>query len=81
MTSYKALLTLNFDTGLKDGKTLSVTTSGEHDFTVSQKVRNTRYADGVISESDKYNAIKVASQEAFDEYIAVLAVRGLKNGN
>ena len=81
VSSYKALLTLNFDTGLKDGKTLSVTTSGEHDFTVSQKVRNNRYADGVISESDKYNAIKVASQEAFDEYIAVLAVRGLKNGN
>ena len=81
VTSYKAILTLNFDTKLKGGKMLSVTTSGEHDFTVSQKVRDTRLADGVISESEKYNAIKEASQEAFDEYIAVLAVKGLKNGN
>ena len=81
VTSYKAILTLNFDTKLKGGKTLSVTTSGEHDFTVSQKIKDTRFADGVISEGDKYNAIKEASQEAFDEYIAVLAVKGLKNGD
>ena len=33
VTSYKAILALNFDTRLKN-ETLSVTTSGEHDFTV-----------------------------------------------
>nr|WP_314748160.1 penicillin-binding protein [uncultured Campylobacter sp.] len=80
VTSYKAILALNFDTRLKN-ETLSVTTSGEHDFTVSQKIRDTRFADGVISESDRYNAVKQASQEAFDEYIATLAVKGLKRGD
>ncbi|MDO5045078.1 LPS assembly lipoprotein LptE [Campylobacter sp.] len=76
---YKAVLNLEFDTKFKDNKRYKIATSGEHDFTISKKIKDIRYADSVISETDKYNAIKIASQEAFDEYIATLAVKGFKN--
>lgn len=78
---YKAVLNLEFDTKFKNGKSYKIITSGEHDFSISRKIKDVRYADSVISETDKYNAIRAASQEAFDEYIATLAVKGFKDVN
>ncbi|WP_169973689.1 MULTISPECIES: LPS assembly lipoprotein LptE [unclassified Campylobacter] len=76
---YKAILKMEFDTKFENGKIYKSVTTGEYDFTISQKIKDIRYADSVISETDRYNAIKEASKEAFDEYLAALAVKGFKN--
>ncbi|QCD52300.1 LPS assembly lipoprotein LptE [Campylobacter sp. RM16192] len=76
---YKAVLKMEFDTKLENGKSHKSITTGEYDFTISKKIKDIRYADSVISETDRYNAIKEASKEAFEEYLAVLAVKGFKN--
>ncbi|EJP74354.1 MULTISPECIES: LPS assembly lipoprotein LptE [Campylobacter] len=81
ITSYKAILNLNYKTKFKDGRVVDIPASGEYDFSVARRQKSTRYADSVISDTDKYEAIKEASKEAFDEYIANLAVKGYKNGS
>ncbi|WP_169784031.1 LPS assembly lipoprotein LptE [Campylobacter curvus] len=81
ITSYKISLNLNYKTKFKDGRVVDIPASGEYDFSVSPTQKSTRYADSVISDTDKYEAIKEASKEAFDEYIANLAVKGYKNGS
>ena len=81
ITSYKALLTLNYKTKFKDGRVIDIPATGEYDFSVARRQKSVRYADSVISDTQKYEAIKEASKEAFDEYIANLAVKGYKNGS
>lgn len=76
---YKAILKLQFDTNFQNQKNYNAVTTGEYDFSISQRIKDTRYADSVISETDKFNAIKEAAKEAFDEYLASLAVKGFKN--
>lgn len=78
ITAYKVVLSLGFKTTLKDGSIVEKNTSGEHDFSVSRKIKNTRFADSVISDTERFEAIKEASKEAFDEYISYLAIIGLK---
>ncbi|WP_149701800.1 LPS assembly lipoprotein LptE [Campylobacter concisus] len=81
ITSYKALLILNYKTKFKDGRVIDIPATGEYDFSVARRQKSVRYADSVISDTQKYEAIKEASKEAFDEYIANLAVKGYKNGS
>ena len=81
ITSYKAFLQLNYRTKFKDGSVVDVPASGEYDFSVARRQKDVRFADSVISDTQKYEAIKEASKEAFDEYIANLAVKGYKNGS
>ena len=81
ITSYKASLQLNYKTKFKDGSVVDVPASGEYDFSVARRQKDVRFADSVISDTQKYEAIKEASKEAFDEYIANLAVKGYKNGS
>ena len=81
ITSYKASLQLNYRTKFKDGSVVDVPASGEYDFSVARRQKDVRFADSVISDTQKYEAIKEASKEAFDEYIANLAVKGYKNGS
>lgn len=78
ITAYKVTLSLSFKTVLKDGTIIEKNTSGEHDFSVSRKLKDTRFADSVISDTERFEAIKEASKEAFDEYISYLAIIGLK---
>lgn len=78
ITAYKVTLSLSFKTTLKNGAIVEKNTSGEHDFSVSRKIKNTRFADSVISDTERFEAIKEASKEAFDEYISYLAIIGLK---
>jgi hypothetical protein len=47
--------------------------SGEYDFTIEP--------NSVISDTRRFEAIKNASYEALDEYIAALAIRGLHEHN
>ncbi|ASM36631.1 LPS assembly lipoprotein LptE [Campylobacter sputorum] len=81
VTTYKANLTLNYKTYFKDGSVSNITTSGEYDFKISGKIKNTRFTDSIISDTERYNAIKNSSSESFDEYISKLAIRAYNNVN
>ena len=71
-------MTINFTTILKNGELFSVNTSGDHDFRVARLVKKTRDTSSIISDKDRYNAIENASAQAFDEFIARLAIKGVK---
>ena len=77
-SSYKIVLVLEFDTKFKNKGSQKIITSGDYDFAVSQKVKNARYTDSILSDTQRFNAIKEASKEAFDEYVAIIAMRGYK---
>lgn len=81
VTTYKADLTLNYKTYLKDGGVYEITTKGEYDFKISKRLKNVRFTDSVISDTQRYNAIKYSSDESFDEYISILAIKAYKNAN
>ena len=81
ITSYKAHLSLNYKTKFKDGSVVDIPATGEYDFSVARRQKDVRFADSVLSDTQKYEAIKEASKEAFDEYIASLAVKGYRNGS
>lgn len=78
VTSYRANLSLNFKTKLKDGRVVNLVGSGDHDFRVTKLVKNVRDTSSVISDHDRYAAIQNASSQAFDEFIAALAVESMK---
>ncbi|QKF64994.1 LPS assembly lipoprotein LptE [Campylobacter corcagiensis] len=78
ITSYRANLNLNFKTELKDGRILNISSSGDHDFRVTRLVKSSRDTSSVISDQERYDAIQNASTQAFDEFIAALAVQGYK---
>lgn len=78
ITSYRANLSLNFRTELKDGRVLNIPGSGDHDFRVTRLVKSSRDTSSVISDQERYEAIQNASTQAFDEFIAALAVQGYK---
>lgn len=78
ITSYRADLSLNFKTELKDGRVLNISGSGDHDFRVTRLVKSSRDTSSVISDQERYEAILNASTQAFDEFIAALAVEGYK---
>ena len=77
-SSYKIVLVLEFDTKFNNKGSQKIITSGDYDFAVSQKVKNARYTDSILSDTQRFNAIKEASKEAFDEYVAIIAMRGYK---
>ncbi|MDO4875174.1 MAG: LPS assembly lipoprotein LptE [Campylobacter sp.] len=81
ITSYKAHLSLNYKTKFKDGTVVDILATGEYDFSVARRQKDVRFADSILSDTQKYEAIKEASKEAFDEYIASLAVKGYRNGS
>jgi len=81
ITSYKAHLSLNYKTKFKDGSVVDIPATGEYDFSVARRQKDVRFADSILSDTQKYEAIKEASKEAFDEYIASLAVKGYRNGS
>ncbi|MCR4942278.1 MAG: penicillin-binding protein [Campylobacter sp.] len=79
VSSYKAVLRLNFKTKFKDGKVIDIPCTGEYDFSVSRRIKDTRYADSILSDTERFEAIREASKEAFDEYISILAIKGYKH--
>ncbi len=70
--AYKTRIVLAFEAKFKSGLTEKITTSGDYDFAISP--------NSVISDTARFEAIRNASSEAFDEFIAAISVRGLKNG-
>ncbi|MCX2682406.1 LPS assembly lipoprotein LptE [Campylobacter sp. MIT 21-1685] len=71
VVAYKARLNLEFNVVFKDGSNENFTTSGSYKFDITP--------NSVISDTARYNAIRRASSEAFDEFISVIAIKGHKN--
>ncbi|CZE47580.1 LPS assembly lipoprotein LptE [Campylobacter geochelonis] len=78
ITSYRANLTINFQTKLKDGSVVNLSGSGDHDFRVTRLVKSSRDTSSVISDKDRYDAIQNASTQAFDEFVAALSVKAMQ---
>lgn len=69
VVNYKAVLRLEFKIRHKNKKEESFFTQGSYHFDMSPNT--------IISDTARFNAIKNASAKAFDEFIALLAIRGL----
>ncbi|MBZ7939284.1 hypothetical protein H2277_05740 [Campylobacter sp. W0014] len=70
VVSYKARLNLEFYVIFKDGASEHFSTSGSYNFDISP--------NSIISDSARYDAIRSASSEAFDEFISAIAIKGNK---
>ncbi|AJC86486.1 LPS assembly lipoprotein LptE [Campylobacter sp. RM16704] len=68
--NYKAELYLEFIMRYKDGKEELVNTKGSYNFDINP--------NSVISDQARFEAIKNASSEAFDEFVSIIAIRGYK---
>ena len=71
--AYKATVYLNIRYQKGEGKAQSIRTSGEYDFSIE--------SNSVISDSKRFEAIRYASNDALDEFISKIAIKGLYNGN
>lgn len=71
--AYKATVTLAIDYEKKGSSPQKFTTMGEYDFSI--------VANSVISDSSRYDAIRFASNDALDEFISKIAIKGQRNGN
>ncbi|MDR0467362.1 MAG: LPS assembly lipoprotein LptE [Campylobacteraceae bacterium] len=70
--SYRTVVTLKTNYEIRESKTKgSLTTKGEYDFPI--------VANSVISDAKRFEAIKFASESAIDEFLAVVAIKGLQN--
>lgn len=70
--AYKTRIALLFDATFKNGQREKIRTSGDYDFAISPNT--------VISDTARFEAIRAASSEAFDEFISIIAIKGHKNG-
>lgn len=73
VTAYKAFVRIKFKTIYKNGEQSEFICDGDYNFKIE--------SNSVISDTKRFEAIKFASQDALDEYIARTAMRGLQNGN
>lgn len=79
-TAYKVNLVVDYKVIFKDKSVRNISTVGDYDFSVSNLIQGTKYTDSVISDTDRYNAIKNAAEQSFDEFISKLAVYGVRDG-
>ena len=54
-------------------KVEKLTATGEYDFSIT--------ANSVISDTNRFEAIRYASSDALDEFVSKIAIKGLRNGN
>lgn len=76
VTSYKAKVSLSVKYITKDGKNESFSTSGEYDFPIAENADGT--TNSVISDSKRFEAIKLASLDALNEFVSKIAIKGMK---
>lgn len=69
--SYRTVVVLRMEYTLVSGEKGLINSKGEYDFPI--------IADSVISDSKRFEAIKFASEDAVDEFIAIIAIKGLQN--
>jgi hypothetical protein len=76
VTSYKANVKLDIKYITKDGNSESFATSGEYDFPIAENSDGT--TNSVISDSKRFEAIKLASLDALNEFVSRIALKGMK---
>ncbi|KFL33948.1 MULTISPECIES: LPS assembly lipoprotein LptE [unclassified Sulfurospirillum] len=54
-------------------KVEKLTATGEYDFSIT--------ANSVISDTNRFEAIRYAANDALDEFVSKIAIKGLRNGN
>ena len=68
--SYKTRVSLSIKYTTKSGETNNFATSGEFDFPIT--------ANSVISDANRFDAIKSASLDALDEFTSKISILGMK---
>ena len=76
VTSYKTKVALSIRYLAKDGSSRSFSTSGEYDFPIAENLDGT--TNSVISDSKRFEAIKLASLDALNEFISNIAITSMK---
>lgn len=71
--AYKAVVVLGIEYENSDKKVEKLTASGEYDFSIE--------SNSVISDTNRFDAIKFAANDALDEFVSKIAIKGLYNGN
>ena len=71
--AYKTTVVLAMQYENADKKIEKLTATGEYDFSIE--------ANSVISDTNRFEAIRYASNDALDEFVSKLAIKGLRNGN
>ncbi len=75
VTAYKATVSLSIKYITKDGRSESFSTTGEYDFPIAENDDGT--TNSVISDSNRFNAIKFASLDALNEFVSKIATKGM----
>ncbi|AHJ13509.1 LPS assembly lipoprotein LptE [Sulfurospirillum multivorans] len=65
------VLAMNYENAAK--KVEKLTATGEYDFSIE--------ANSVISDTNRFEAIRYAASDALDEFVSKIAIKGLRNGN
>ncbi len=76
VTAYKAKVSLDIRYVTKDGQSESFSTVGEYDFPISENEDGT--TNSVISDNNRFEAIKLASLDALNEFVSKIAIKGMK---
>lgn len=71
--AYKAIVLLAIDYEDENKKVQKLTASGEYDFSIE--------SNSVMSDNNRFDAIRYASNDALDEFVSKIAIKGLRNGN
>lgn len=71
--AYKATVVLAIQYEDANKKVQKLTASGEYDFSIE--------ANSVVSDNNRFDAIRYASNDALDEFVSKIAIKGLRNGN
>ncbi|ASQ30445.1 putative lipooligosaccharide transport system, OM component (LptE family) [Campylobacter avium LMG 24591] len=71
VVGYRAKLFLEIKLVLQNGLQEFITTSGDYDFDI--------LPNSIISDNARYEAIRAASDEAFDEFVSVIAIKGQRH--
>ncbi len=75
VVSYKTKVSLNIKYTTKDGKSESFSTTGEYDFPIAENDDGT--TNSVISDTKRFEAIKLASLDALNEFVSKIAIKGM----
>lgn len=71
--AYKATVVLAMQYENATKKVEKLTATGEYDFSIE--------ANSVISDTNRFEAIRYAASDALDEFVSKIAIKGLRNGN
>lgn len=71
--AYKTTVVLAMEYEDANKKIEKLTATGEYDFSIE--------ANSVISDTNRFEAIRYASSDALDEFVSKIAIKGLRNGN